>query len=120
MVSAGTSTAASAMTTRTAAPHARSRSRRPGSGRSLGIEKSSGSLAALLRFVISLSFRSAPSGGLEGCGGILAIEVRSEEHTSELQSLMRISSAVFCLQKKKKKQSSISDTLDINSDIKTA
>src|SRR3546814_1805376 len=25
---------------------------------------------------------------------------RSEEHTSELQSLMRISSAVFCLQKK--------------------
>src|SRR3546814_3943879 len=26
--------------------------------------------------------------------------VRSEEHTSELQSLMRISSAVFCLQKK--------------------
>src|SRR3546814_3556283 len=30
-------------------------------------------------------------------------EVRSEEHTSELQSLMRISYAVFCLKKKKKK-----------------
>src|SRR3546814_7874561 len=29
-------------------------------------------------------------------------EARSEEHTSELQSLMRISYAVFCLQKKKK------------------
>src|SRR3546814_7600075 len=29
-------------------------------------------------------------------------EVRSEEHTSELQSLMRISYAVFCLKKKKK------------------
>src|SRR3546814_3088926 len=29
-------------------------------------------------------------------------DVRSEEHTSELQSLMRISYAVFCLQKKKK------------------
>src|SRR3546814_7705623 len=28
---------------------------------------------------------------------------RSEEHTSEFQSLMRISYAVFCLQKKKKK-----------------
>src|SRR3546814_5015508 len=28
---------------------------------------------------------------------------RSEEHTSELQSLMRISYAVFCLQKKMKK-----------------
>src|SRR3546814_2062308 len=27
----------------------------------------------------------------------------SEEHTSELQSLMRISSAVFCLKKKKKR-----------------
>src|SRR3546814_1303843 len=32
------------------------------------------------------------------------IRQRSEEHTSELQSLMRISYAVFCLKKKKKKQ----------------
>src|SRR3546814_3369634 len=31
--------------------------------------------------------------------------VRSEEHTSELQSLMRISYAVFCLKKKKKTNS---------------
>src|SRR3546814_2043453 len=31
---------------------------------------------------------------------------RSEEHTSELQSLMRISYAVFCLKKKKEQQSS--------------
>src|SRR3546814_5293955 len=30
--------------------------------------------------------------------------VRSEEHTSELQSLMRISYAVFCLKKKTKKR----------------
>src|SRR3546814_7311021 len=30
-------------------------------------------------------------------------EIRSEEHTSELQSLMRISYAVFCLNKKKQK-----------------
>src|SRR3546814_8961348 len=30
-------------------------------------------------------------------------DVRSEEHTSELQSLMRISYAVFCLKKKRKK-----------------
>src|SRR3546814_6267961 len=29
------------------------------------------------------------------------IDLRSEEHTSELQSLMRISYAVFCLKKKK-------------------
>src|SRR3546814_7567605 len=33
------------------------------------------------------------------CG---ADDMRSEEHTSELQSLMRISYAVFCLKKKKK------------------
>src|SRR3546814_6285823 len=32
---------------------------------------------------------------------VLADADRSEEHTSELQSLMRISYAVFCLQKKK-------------------
>src|SRR3546814_4151397 len=35
--------------------------------------------------------------------GKTAHDVRSEEHTSELQSLMRISYAVFCLKKKKKK-----------------
>src|SRR3546814_10095740 len=33
------------------------------------------------------------------------IALRSEEHTSELQSLMRISYAVFCLKKKKKQRS---------------
>src|SRR3546814_8664570 len=33
----------------------------------------------------------------------LALPPRSEEHTSELQSLMRISYAVFCLKKKKKR-----------------
>src|SRR3546814_3826106 len=32
---------------------------------------------------------------------LAALRVRSEEHTSELQSLMRISYAVFCLKKKK-------------------
>src|SRR3546814_8976719 len=43
----------------------------------------------------SQSKRAAPSFGVteERC--------RSEEHTSELQSLMRISYAVFCLKKKK-------------------
>src|SRR3546814_1266234 len=34
--------------------------------------------------------------------GAVIIHHRSEEHTSELQSLMRISYAVFCLQKKTK------------------
>src|SRR3546814_6397397 len=34
--------------------------------------------------------------------GARSVRERSEEHTSELQSLMRISYAVFCLKKKKK------------------
>src|SRR3546814_2928555 len=42
----------------------------------------------------------APVVGLQK--GAQARGVRSEEHTSELQSLMRISYAVFCLKKKKK------------------
>src|SRR3546814_4423810 len=33
-------------------------------------------------------------------GGVFGSLMRSEEHTSELQSLMRISYAVFCLKKK--------------------
>src|SRR3546814_5449481 len=35
---------------------------------------------------------------------------RSEEHTSELQSLMRISYAVFCLKKKKEEQKTLHET----------
>src|SRR3546814_8400602 len=38
-------------------------------------------------------------------------EARSEEHTSELQSLMRISYAVFCLKKKKHKHYTIKITI---------
>src|SRR3546814_7397154 len=40
-------------------------------------------------------------GGLEYGDQLLMLAFRSEEHTSELQSLMRISYAVFCLKKKK-------------------
>src|SRR3546814_1107522 len=36
---------------------------------------------------------------LVDCPANVAVAVRSEEHTSELQSLMRISYAVFCLNK---------------------
>src|SRR3546814_3412280 len=64
--------------------------------------------------------RSAMSGGV---GGAYTPEarsplpptlpppsLRSEEHTSELQSLMRISYAVFCLKKKKKTNTSYVQT----------
>src|SRR3546814_2194231 len=46
--------------------------------------------------------RRARGGGDDPRGGerTPALGVRSEEHTSELQSLMRISYAVFCLKKK--------------------
>src|SRR3546814_2182948 len=37
-------------------------------------------------------------------GASIGANARSEEHTSELQSLMRISYAVFCLKKKNKTQ----------------
>src|SRR3546814_9099217 len=38
-----------------------------------------------------------------------AVAIRSEEHTSELQSLMRISYAVFCLKQNNHKQRTISN-----------
>src|SRR3546814_8444414 len=40
----------------------------------------------------------------------LGVQARSEEHTSELQSLMRISYAVFCLKKTTKKNKHNTDT----------
>src|SRR3546814_17873686 len=47
-----------------------------------------------IAFIGACFLRQAPEAA--GRGGL-----RSEEHTSELQSLMRISYAVFCLKKKK-------------------
>src|SRR3546814_5323768 len=47
-------------------------------------------------------FSLIPLGGyVKMFGDANAASMRSEEHTSELQSLMRISYAVFCLKKKK-------------------
>src|SRR3546814_9756205 len=61
--------------------------------------------------------RLSASGGMPHCGCAVCERLppvssirrllspnRSEEHTSELQSLMRISYAVFCLKKQKKQQ----------------
>src|SRR3546814_5262225 len=44
--------------------------------------------------------------------GVRVSHFRSEEHTSELQSLMRISYAVFCLKKKKKNSNKHTKTND--------
>src|SRR3546814_7036552 len=51
-----------------------------------------------------VGIRTVKSGNqlfIAASGMISAFQQRSEEHTSELQSLMRISYAVFCLKKKK-------------------
>src|SRR3546814_1681998 len=65
----------------------------------------------LMRYLASL-MHSRASRDVLNMAGLLAdslfietpgVIVRSEEHTSELQSLMRISYAVFCLKKKKNK-----------------
>src|SRR3546814_7767573 len=48
--------------------------------------------------------RARPIVGIAIC--CQAVVARSEEHTSVLQSLMRISYAVFCLKKKKRKHTS--------------
>src|SRR3546814_8657589 len=48
--------------------------------------------------------------GSFGANMQVSLVKRSEEHTSELQSLMRISYAVFCLKKKKKQNLTIPNT----------
>src|SRR3546814_5997160 len=60
---------------------------------------------------------SAGKGAETGKAGVNVLDVlsrierlRSEEHTSELQSLMRISYAVFCLKKKNNNQHNNNDT----------
>src|SRR3546814_3235034 len=53
-----------------------------------------------------LAVPSRPCGPDHGEGKAPKLASRSEEHTSELQSIMRISYAVFCLKKKKKNNTS--------------
>src|SRR3546814_6399175 len=55
--------------------------------------------------VAEVVFDETAQDGLVGFA--FAAALRSEEHTSELQSLMRNSYAVFCLKKKKKTKSTI-------------
>src|SRR3546814_2235592 len=58
---------------------------------------------ALCRTVRIHGMRRSFHGRIPGAGAT-HVETRSEEHTSELQSLMRISYAVFCLQKQKQQK----------------
>src|SRR3546814_8974211 len=59
------------------------------------------SLKAMDRAEVRLSELAKVDGDIVTVQSLKDANVRSEEHTSELQSLMRISYAVFCLKKKK-------------------
>src|SRR3546814_9234440 len=48
--------------------------------------------------------QNVANAAVDPLAGSSDVSSRSEEHTSELQSLMRISYAVFCLKKKKNKE----------------
>src|SRR3546814_2667803 len=67
-------------------------------------------------YVVPFMFIMAPELLMQGEWTMIVyytvLAFRSEEHTSELQSLMRISYAVFCLKKKKKKQNKTITTKD--------
>src|SRR3546814_2066598 len=63
-----------------------------------------GTVGDYLKFVRMILNKGAGENGRvlrEETVALLSTNQRSEEHTSELQSLMRISYAVFCLKKKK-------------------
>src|SRR3546814_5063957 len=79
--------------------------RRRGAARRRAASEASGvteGLAVVAAFGVRLQAQVADDAGGVGHGSV-SRWVRSEEHTSELQSLMRISYAVFCLKKKKTK-----------------
>src|SRR3546814_4487932 len=56
-------------------------------------------------------FAADPGGAYRDRRSQDRLQHRSEEHTSELQSLMRISYAVFCLKKKNKNKSSFTTNM---------
>src|SRR3546814_8973008 len=67
-------------------------------------------ICALRATILVLTCRLLRPGGGISARTFPCLPARSEEHTSELQSLMRISYAVFCLKKKKHYITSIDTT----------
>src|SRR3546814_9219926 len=68
-----------------------------------GISSAAGTTSStIFSFKASAGFTERPLSSRSSAAFTPAIRRRSEEHTSELQSLMRISYAVFCLKKKNK------------------
>src|SRR3546814_10778184 len=69
-------------------------------GRVLGVGRNAQSLARAQELGLIDAAATPQEAAAQADLVLLATPVRSEEHTSELQSLMRISYAVFCLKKK--------------------
>src|SRR3546814_2396505 len=86
-----------------------------GSSRSYKIKSKSSRLPPLLQGVeaLAVAFDLAIRGP-----SVAAEAARSEEHTSELQSLMRISYAVFCLKKQKPSDYLVSARFNYQQDIR--
>src|SRR3546814_3954140 len=70
----------------------------------------------LLPALVGLLLRLRHRGGIRGHP--VGLRRRSEEHTSELQSLMRLSYAVFCLKKKQHTHYNINSSSQQKTDIK--
>src|SRR3546814_1002106 len=87
-----------------ARPPRERRRRQRGHARAPGCRAGAGRAAEPAGRTAVLRLRSSTARGARGPGG------RSEEHTSELQSLMRISYAVFCLKKKNNSRARQNDT----------
>src|SRR3546814_9797059 len=69
-------------------------------------------IASVVVPIIAMRIRRSVAEGIRRVPGLLERGRRSEEHTSELQSLMRNSYAVFCLKKKtNNKQQTLSNIL---------
>src|SRR3546814_1738213 len=77
-------------------------------GEILVIDESYNANPASMRAALAVLAAEPAARSIAGCHSAISRRssacVRSEEHTSELQSLMRISYAVFCLKTKKKKK----------------
>src|SRR3546814_7092194 len=65
-----------------------------------GIEQHAADVQGRPQRIEHLALQRGKGGDVIGLARQLDVRMRSEEHTSELQSLMRISYAVFCLKKK--------------------
>src|SRR3546814_7645110 len=85
------------------APHVIDALRQPLEEGVVRVARAAATVTFPARFLLVAAMNPCPCGYGSQPGGCRCTESRSEEHTSELQSLMRSSYAVFCLKKKTKR-----------------